>query len=85
MGTHAKATGVIGYCKILSEKGIAAGVRRIEAITGEAVEAWISEQETQMRGIAALCPGPNTLHSVTKLVNDKKQLAKELEELKSNL
>ncbi|MEM9737512.1 MAG: alanine--tRNA ligase [Bacteroidota bacterium] len=84
-GTHIRATGAIGYCKIVSEKGIAAGIRRIEAITGEAVDKWIHHQEEQMNGIAVLCPGPSTLATVSKLIADKRRIEKEVQKLKKNL
>jgi len=53
-GTHVARTGDIGLFKIISETGISAGVRRIEALTGAGALAWVNEQEERLRELAAL-------------------------------
>ncbi|CAJ2377402.1 MAG: alanine--tRNA ligase/DNA-binding transcriptional repressor [Arenicellales bacterium IbO2] len=57
-GTHVARSGDIGMFKIISESGIAAGVRRIEAMTGEGAEAWISEQLGHLEAAAAVVKTP---------------------------
>ncbi len=64
-GTHVKATGEIGLFKITTETSIAAGVRRIEAVTGEKAWEYINEQELQLQKIAA------TLKSSTRHLHEK--------------
>ena len=51
-GTHVKRTGDIGLFKIVAESGVAAGVRRVEAVTGERALAYIQEQESQLQQVA---------------------------------
>jgi len=53
-GTHVRHTGDVGLCKILSESGVAAGVRRIEALTGHRVVQWIAEADGRLGRLAAL-------------------------------
>jgi alanyl-tRNA synthetase len=65
-GTHVKATGNIGFFKILSEGAIAAGIRRIEAITGPKVEEFLNEQM-------------NTIHKVREILNNPADVVKGLE------
>ena len=57
-GTHVKQSGDIGVFKIISESGIASGIRRIEAITGEAAVTWIQENENQLANIEDLLRVP---------------------------
>ncbi|MEY3464806.1 MAG: hypothetical protein RL603_404, partial [Pseudomonadota bacterium] len=56
-GTHVQRAGDIGFCKILSESGVAAGVRRIEAVTGEGALAYTEAGEALLRETAALLRG----------------------------
>jgi alanyl-tRNA synthetase len=57
-GTHVTRTGDIGLFKIVGESGIAAGVRRIEAVTGKGALAFVQEQEAQLEGAARLLKAP---------------------------
>ncbi|MEJ1959849.1 MAG: hypothetical protein WDM70_10845 [Nitrosomonadales bacterium] len=52
-GTHVKRTGDIGLFKIIAESGVAAGVRRVEAVTGEGALAFVQQQEQQLQEVAA--------------------------------
>lgn len=60
-GTHVKATGQIGQLKIVSESAVAAGVRRIEAITADKAEAFFEEQQLQLNTIRELLKNPKDL------------------------
>ena len=86
-GTHVKATGAIGSFKILSESSIAAGVRRIEAITGEEVLRYIAGQEEKVEKAATLLKTTpdNLLERIEALQAREKELEKELKELKGRL
>ena len=84
-GTHVANTGVITTFKILSESGVAAGVRRIEAITGNAVFAYYAEMEAKVNDAAKLLKATpaNLLDKIEHLLADMKALASENESLKS--
>ncbi|MBB84066.1 MAG: alanine--tRNA ligase [Deltaproteobacteria bacterium] len=84
-GTHAKATGDIGLLKIVSESGIAAGVRRIEALTGLGALRHIREQERLATDAAETLKVPLTElpGRVGKLVEERKEAQKQIEELRS--
>ncbi len=86
-GTHVKDTGVITSFKILSETGIAAGVRRIEALTGEGLMAYYEGAERQLHEAAKAAkatPGELT-HRIETLLGEIKALSSENEKLKSRL
>ncbi|MDL3984144.1 alanine--tRNA ligase [Shewanella xiamenensis] len=86
-GTHVGRTGDIGLFKITSEGGIAAGVRRIEAVTGAAAMAYVAQQQAQLEEAAALLKG-DTQSVVTKLkaqLDKMKQLEKDMQQLKDKL
>ncbi|MES2110610.1 MAG: alanine--tRNA ligase [Bacteroidota bacterium] len=79
-GTHVKATGQIGYFKIVSESAVAAGVRRIEAITGIAAETFINEQNMLVHQLRELLKNPKDIaKSVEGLIDENSKLKKEIE------
>ncbi len=86
-GTHVSRTGDIGLLKITSEGGVAAGIRRIEAVTGAAALAWLSDTEGQLNRIAGIVKGGRdaVVDKVGALVERNRQLEKELEQLKAKL
>ncbi len=86
-GTHVKHTGEIGLFKIISETGIAAGIRRLEAVTGDAALSWLEETESQLSQAAQLLKTnrQNLLSKLEQSIEEKRQLEKELNQLKSQL
>ena len=79
-GTHVKATGQIGFFKIISESAVAAGVRRIEAITGIAAEEYIVTQNKLVQQLKELLKNPKDLSkSVESLLEENSKLKKEIE------
>ena len=86
-GTHVERAGDIGLFKIVSESGIAAGVRRIEAVTGADAVAYVSEQEQQLSDVAALVKGDSAsvLEKVSALLEKSKGLEKQIAQLNDKL
>jgi alanyl-tRNA synthetase len=86
-GTHAQRTGDIGLLKISSESGIAAGIRRIEAVVGQAALDFIAREEATLTTIARALKGSteNVGDKVEQLISRSRQLEKELDALKSKL
>ena len=86
-GTHVQATGDIGLFKIVSEAAVAAGIRRIEAVTRDGAFAYLSEQDSRMRDAAGLLKSnPADLEAkITALMNTAKKLEKDLGEAKKSL
>ncbi|WP_313023807.1 alanine--tRNA ligase [Pseudomonas lopnurensis] len=84
-GTHVNRTGDIGLFKITSEGGVAAGVRRIEAVTGAQALAYLNDAEEQLKEAANLVKGSreNLLDKLGGLLERNRQLEKELEQLKA--
>ena len=82
-GTHTSATGNIGIFKIVSEGAIAAGVRRIEAIAGLAVERKIEEMEMIISEVRALMNDhPDVIASVKKILHENEDLHKAMEQIR---
>jgi alanyl-tRNA synthetase len=86
-GTHVERTGDIGLFKIISETGVAAGVRRIEAVTGQAAYEWVVRLDQVVRDIAGVLRGSREEvdEKVRELVDRSKRLEKEVQQLKSKL
>jgi alanyl-tRNA synthetase len=86
-GTHVKRTGDIGVFKIVSESGIAAGVRRIEAVTGQHALDYIEETETRLQQLASMVKGSrdSVQDKVSQVIAKSRELEKELEQLKAKL
>lgn len=86
-GTHVSNTGNIGLFKIISESSIAAGVRRIEAITGECVYEYINEMEKDLDQISNILKTNknNVLDKASQIVDELKEKEKEIDTLKSKM
>ncbi len=80
-GTHAKSTGRIGFFKIVSESAIAAGVRRIEAVTGESAEDILDTLSDTLKGIRTMFNNaPDVAAAVAKLIGENSDAKKKIEE-----
>jgi alanyl-tRNA synthetase len=86
-GTHTERTGNIGLFKIIEETSVASGVRRIEALTGEAALAYIQQKTGNMKACARLLTvkSDQAPERIQKLLSDQKRLEKQVEQLKENL
>jgi alanyl-tRNA synthetase len=84
-GTHVRRTGDIGVFRIVSEGGVASGVRRIEAVTGAGALAWIDQQQRQLDEVAALVGGRGgeVVDKLRALLDRQRRLEKELESIKA--
>ncbi|MFK0088895.1 alanine--tRNA ligase [Pseudomonas sp. NPDC090755] len=84
-GIHAKRTGDIGLLKIISEGGVASGVRRIEAVTGAAALAYLNAAEEQLKEAAQLVKGSrdNLIDKLSAVLERNRQLEKQLEQLQA--
>ncbi len=78
-GTHVPSTGQIGFFKIISESAVAAGVRRIEAITGEAAYQFVTDQLNKLNDINDLLKQKDTLKGIQTLMEENSSLRKEIE------
>ena len=79
-GTHTSSTGNIGYVKIVSESAIAAGIRRIEAISGKQAEAFINENIRLVNDLKGFFASPNIMGAIQKMNEETDRLKKEVEE-----
>ncbi len=86
-GTHVERTGDIGLFKFVGESGIAAGVRRVEAVTGQGALAIVAQQESMLRQLAEVVKtnSDSLVEKVQQLMQSNKGLEKELEQLKVKL
>src|SRR5277367_2205132 len=86
-GTHVERAGDIGFFKILSESGVAAGVRRVEAVTGRGAYEWVVRTDQVLRDVAAMLRGSreDVDEKVRELVERSRRLEKEVQQLKSKL
>ena len=86
-GTHVDRTGDIGLLRIVSEEGVAAGIRRIEAVTGSGALAWSNAGEQQLETLAALLKGSRTevADKVRALLEQTRSQQKEIEALQGKL
>ncbi len=86
-GTHARRTGDIGLVRIVSDSGVSAGVRRIEALTGHAARAYLAEQDARVKELASLfrTSADGVVERVKTLVDEKKTLEKQLADAKRAL
>jgi alanyl-tRNA synthetase len=86
-GTHVRRSGDIGLFKIVSEGGVASGVRRVEAVTGPGVLAYLNDREAKLRAVADAVRGTpdDAPRKVEQMQARVKQLEKELEQLRGKL
>ena len=86
-GTHVRATGDIGFCVVVAESGVAAGVRRIEALTGMGAVTWAQRQRGALHQVVeALHVNPDqAIEAIEKLQGEVKRLGREASQLKTKL
>jgi alanyl-tRNA synthetase len=86
-GTHVSATGDIGFFAIVGESGVAAGVRRIEALTGAGAVAWAQQQRAALTAMLDALHAPNdqAVATIERLQSDAKRLAREVTQLKTKV
>ena len=81
-GTHASATGNLGFFKITSESAISAGVRRIEATTGEGAEALIYGAQDMISNLEQIVRNPKVVQAIEKMMESNDALTREIEEMR---
>ena len=81
-GTHVQSTGEIGHFKLVAESSTAAGIRRIEAITGDKATEYFKNLETQLKEISTLLKSKDVAKSIEKLLEENTALKSEIEALK---
>jgi alanyl-tRNA synthetase len=86
-GTHVERAGDIGLFKITGESGVAAGIRRVEAVTGQGAYEWVVRTDQALRDVAAMLRGSreDVDEKVRELVERSRRLEKEVQQLKSKL
>jgi alanyl-tRNA synthetase len=86
-GTHVRRTGDIGFFKLVAETGVAAGIRRVEAVTGEGALAWVQAREAKLaEAAAALRTNPDELaQKIAQMQENVRALEKELGRIKSKM
>jgi len=86
-GTHTSRTGDVGLFKIVSETGVAAGVRRIEALTGEDAIRYVRQEEDELKRVAFMVKAPSreVAAKVGKLLDHQRRLEREIESLRAKL
>ncbi|MFP4098333.1 MAG: alanine--tRNA ligase [Alphaproteobacteria bacterium] len=86
-GTHVNQTGEIGLFKIISEESLSAGIRRVEAVTGANALAYLDKQNNRLQQVAgAIKASPSdVVERIRSLVSEKKQLEKEVSELRQKV
>ncbi|MFN3299165.1 MAG: alanine--tRNA ligase [Sediminibacterium sp.] len=82
-GTHVMHTGMIGLLKITAESAVAAGVRRIEALTGSNAYKFLNKQFNELRTVAGLLKTQDPIKAVEKLLQEKQEIEKRLESLET--
>ncbi len=82
-GTHVRATGDIGLCKIITETGVAAGIRRIEAVTGEQAVRWVAESTACLAELGAQlhCAWADLPVKLSRMLSEQKQLHRTIQAL----
>ena len=86
-GTHVRRTGDIGFFKIVSQSAVAAGIRRVEAVTADGALAWVQQQNAQVEGVAEMLkvqPGEVGAR-LAQIMDSVRSLEKELARLKSKI
>ena len=86
-GTHVERAGDIGFFKIIGESGVAAGVRRVEAVSGQAAFEWVARTDQVLRDVAFMLRGSreDVDEKVRELVERSRRLEKDIQQLKSKL
>ncbi|MGP1677445.1 MAG: alanine--tRNA ligase, partial [Burkholderiales bacterium] len=86
-GTHVRRTGDIGFFKIVAESGVAAGIRRVEAVTADGALAWVQEQEARLAEAAAVLKAQpqELIQKISQIIDGARALEKELARLKSKV
>jgi alanyl-tRNA synthetase len=86
-GTHVERAGDIGFFKIIGESGVAAGVRRVEAVTGQAAFEWVARTDQVLRDVAFMLRGSreDIDEKVRELVERARRMEKDIQQLKSKL